>query len=474
MTRYHIDDTEAQLWFAEEEEEVDDLSEAVDLHLGTADRRKGGHPQKSHGSWSPNNPFTSARVRKAKGGLTIRRSRPDDPVMRDRETGTLYERPKKVRAKGPAPKKIADVQKSYGDGTVPIYDRPLPEWGTDTEMRIYKVPDRSDTESVHLQYKYGAYFFNQMDGSPWRGELEAGGGYASRVGNVHHNTRRVPDPTSRVPDMGGGPPTKRIPDPTSIEYTGPVNALDSGMMRQIAEAFPTAQKLEASFDRETYLRKKSPEGDTFELAPYVENKDLVPMVKFAEKKTGLKSNWTGRLTIGRADFVAAWGADPNTPYYQHLLLNARYAQGNMDGYVQKAMLHESLHSVSPGLTNEDYLNEGPGWEEAFVEGYSRHLWPELIPELRKEMGEDAPGYERMLQRGREANAYPAYVREAERAMRALEMEPDDFYRWMMRMPITGRKEALRKAGEEKFGEGDGYWTFLMNKLNGTLKGSGWD
>jgi hypothetical protein len=47
----------------------------IAAHLGARDRRKGSHRQRSHGSWSPNNPFESKRA--ARGRKIASASRSD-------------------------------------------------------------------------------------------------------------------------------------------------------------------------------------------------------------------------------------------------------------------------------------------------------------------------------------------------------------------------------------------------------------
>lgn len=367
------------------------------------------------------------------------------------------------------PELLAEVEALYGDAPAGLYSRPDPAWPKGAEMRLYAAPP---PDAPPRSYSYiqdsdpvGFYFVDAENPPRWgaKPEQALGGPRAREIGRLRVNRpaaargrKFAPEPYIDAGDM-------------EASYW-----LTPDRMRAVEVAFPEIDRLVANSGTEYYRRNA--EG-RFVREPRVATEDARPLVAFAREKTGLPTNWSGRLTVGRADFVGAFGVEPETDYYHDILLSSRYAEGHRDGFVQKALLHESLHTLSPGLDKPSYL-AGPGWEEAIVEGYSRHLWPELAGRLSGE-GPGLPAYERMLDAGNAANSYDGFVTNMEYVMRKLRMPPGEFYPWMLRMNVREREGALREAGRRMFREEGaevrmeaGWWDRQVDNLARKMQGDG--
>jgi len=99
-------------------------------------------------------------------------------------------------------------------------------------------------------------------------------------------------------------------------------------------------------------------------------------VAFIEATTGLRSRWNGTVRV--VDATTASLLSP-TPFFAKKewgcgITLLETTLGN-DG-LWRSLLHEALHSVSVGLTEQSYQQFAP-WEEAVVEGLQRILRPEF-------------------------------------------------------------------------------------------------
>ncbi len=108
-------------------------------------------------------------------------------------------------------------------------------------------------------------------------------------------------------------------------------------------------------------------------------------ITFVEEVTGLPSRWNGGLLIledgmGEARTAQMLARVPYLAKKEWSCAITVLASVLQDDQRWRTLLHEGLHSVSVGLTQENYNRFAP-WEEAVVEGLQRLYRPFLFARL---------------------------------------------------------------------------------------------
>lgn len=107
---------------------------------------------------------------------------------------------------------------------------------------------------------------------------------------------------------------------------------------------------------------------------------VAQIVAFVEETTGLRSRWNGSVRVVDSDTAALMS---RLPFFAKkdwgCGITVLQATLSNDGR-WRSLLHEALHSVSVGLTQESYNQFAP-WEEAVVESLQRMYRPALLRSL---------------------------------------------------------------------------------------------
>ena len=120
--------------------------------------------------------------------------------------------------------------------------------------------------------------------------------------------------------------------------------------------------------------------------------ELRQIIAFVEAATGLPSRWNGGLLILAEGTDEAWAAQalPRVSYLAKKEWNCSITVVEsvlQDNRRWRTLLHESLHSVSVGLTEPDYQRFRL-WEEAVVESLQRLYRPLLLQSLGLNLEEE--------------------------------------------------------------------------------------
>ena len=165
------------------------------------------------------------------------------------------------------------------------------------------------------------------------------------------------------------------------------------------------------------------------------------VVEFVEETTGLRSRWNGQVIILEESEIQTRqgrGALGEKQWNCGILIHAAL-QDNLLRW--RTLLHEALHSVSAGLTEEDY-RRFRGWEEGVVECLQRRWRPELLQTLGGEVPEGA--FE-VSERFWPLNGY---LEALQALQEATGREPEMFYRDLLRTPLALRLATVRSWGSE--------------------------
>ena len=165
--------------------------------------------------------------------------------------------------------------------------------------------------------------------------------------------------------------------------------------------------------------------------------EMRQIIAFAEEATGLSSRWNGGLLILEDDMGAAQMAQmlSRVPYLAEKEWSCSITVVGstlQDDQRRRTLLHECLHSVSVGLTQESYDRFAP-WEEAVVEGLQRLYRPLLFQQLGLDVSES---------RFTALEAIWPYNSAMEALNRIAAERPEapirDFLEAMLRTPLPGR------------------------------------
>lgn len=153
-----------------------------------------------------------------------------------------------------------------------------------------------------------------------------------------------------------------------------------------------------------------------------------------EAITGRRSRWSGAVQRGTTPGAAAafnWqgGLEIGTRYWD-IVARLGYVQ---PGEMPHHLIHEAIHSMSPGLTAPIYQQVGYGWEEAVTEAYAQLLIPKLT-------GQRALGC-----------TYTGYLTPMEAMRRMLGMDPEKFYRGLADTDVSMRPRQVSDWIDEKWG-----------------------
>lgn len=144
-----------------------------------------------------------------------------------------------------------------------------------------------------------------------------------------------------------------------------------------------------------------------------------------EEALGFTSRWKGELVYRRLP----GGAVGAKEWRCTIALDEDFWQSATEEQKRHVLIHEMLHSLSPGLTPSAYRLHR-GWEEGVVERLSYLFY--------RRMHHEADGW---------ATGYAHYIEALEGARRALEMPEDDFYLWLFQVPLPSRGTALFRKAE---------------------------
>lgn len=350
-----------------------EASEPVDLHL-LNDHRKGEHPQRSHGSWSDNNPFESKRAKRM--GKTP-----------GKEGGG----PEKGTSK---PQKIGEAKNKAvvggGPETVDLFDKRPP----------------GDAHFV----------LGQKDGKP----VEV---YWSPSDNTLVDGRAV---TAEHTDTTGALEGKYIPESSMAAFTRvPSLQPKPEHFERLAEAFPGLQRVRWRGD----MFEKD-EAGVFAKPKPLDVTNTQRAVEQAEKATGRKSNWNGKLKVKKMASMGVKNWDSS------ISLNKPTADSRL-GDGPRTLLHEAFHSVSNGLTTSTYV-PWRGWEEGAVEGATRAFLDDAQPAIVPGLGKSSTP---------PMGSYDNYVNAYEEMREKLGTTPKEFYSELLNVPLKDRRQHLIDKGE---------------------------
>jgi len=185
-------------------------------------------------------------------------------------------------------------------------------------------------------------------------------------------------------------------------------------------------------------------SDIAELAPWREHAH--ELKKTLQERFSLRSTWNGKLLfrdLGKAAVgVKEWDCSIG-------LSREMWKRMNED-WRRHVLLHEMLHSLSPGLNPRVYTRYR-GWEEGVVETLTYRLYPEIYGKHSS----FPSGYER-------------FMKALETIRTALGMDAKEFYEVVFRAHLGEREGLVFSWGENKFGQQ--WYTMVENLPFGVLRG----
>lgn len=165
------------------------------------------------------------------------------------------------------------------------------------------------------------------------------------------------------------------------------------------------------------------------------------LVALVEETTGLRSRWNGQVVVLEDAAMQSllgrrllgekrWGCD--------ILLHADLRNNPLRW---RTLLHEVLHSVSAGMTEQDY-RRFRGWEEGTVEWLQRRWRPEMLRSLEIGIPED------LFAAAEQYWPLNEYLGALQALQEACGMEEDHFYLNLLRTPLALRPAAVRTWGSQ--------------------------
>lgn len=116
-------------------------------------------------------------------------------------------------------------------------------------------------------------------------------------------------------------------------------------------------------------------------------KEVQQVVAEIEAFTGLKSRWNGEVHVvdpTESDLLVRQSFLAKKEWRCSILVTDRIANSDLRW---RSLIHEALHSVSAGMTEQDYT-AFRGWEEGVVEALQREYRPGILRRLNLSIGEE--------------------------------------------------------------------------------------
>ena len=165
------------------------------------------------------------------------------------------------------------------------------------------------------------------------------------------------------------------------------------------------------------------------------------LVLLVEEATGLRLRWSGQVVVLEDAAMQSllgrrllgekrWGCE--------ILLHADLRNNPLRW---RTLLHEVLHSVSAGTTEQDY-RRFRGWEEGTVEWLQRRWRPEMLRSLEVSIPKD------LFAAAEHYWPLNGYLEALQALQEACGVEEDQFYLNLLQTPLALRPAAVRAMRSE--------------------------
>jgi hypothetical protein len=172
--------------------------------------------------------------------------------------------------------------------------------------------------------------------------------------------------------------------------------------------------------------------------------DLRRIEEVLQRILGLESRWNGTLEI--LDTYELLYGKKRVSCTICLRADVLSGQGALRW---REMIHELLHALSVGYSLAAW-RDFRVWEEGAVEKLQRLLRGQVLQGLGIELDEALEAEFRRLDAESE---YNGYVQRLEQYQETLGMPPNEFYPWLLNMPLAERASTVAHLYEQKLREG---------------------